>query len=294
MADQAIGLTKTCSKCGGEKPRTAEYFRKRSKGGLQTSCLDCWKEYCRAYYQRNREQMLEGFRAARAADPEFHRARDRRYFEENREAKRASAKRRWAKADKELSREQLRAWKQANPEKAKEIERRRSERIKADPEAKRKNAAKTRKWRAENVDKVREDQRKRYHSDRGRHLAYTQAWRERNTETIRAKEKVYRAAHPEKVIADAEMRRARMLAAEGEFTGHDIIALIKAHGRACFYCQAKLKKYQVDHFIPLSRGGTNWPSNLVISCGSCNRRKAAKLPWEWQPHRFKEGQPPRP
>jgi 5-methylcytosine-specific restriction endonuclease McrA len=42
--------------------------------------------------------------------------------------------------------------------------------------------------------------------------------------------------------------------------------------------------WQVDHVIPLSRGGSNWPTNLVCACGQCNSRKCDKLPWlEWQP-----------
>ncbi len=33
-----------------------------------------------------------------------------------------------------------------------------------------------------------------------------------------------------------------------------------------------------DHLVPLSRGGTNDWSNVVTACGSCNTRKANRLP----------------
>jgi 5-methylcytosine-specific restriction endonuclease McrA len=35
-----------------------------------------------------------------------------------------------------------------------------------------------------------------------------------------------------------------------------------------------------DHLVPLSRGGTNDWTNVVTACGSCNTRKANRLPEE--------------
>lgn len=47
----------------------------------------------------------------------------------------------------------------------------------------------------------------------------------------------------------------------------------------CFYCRISLKgrRTNVEHIIPKSRGGTNNPSNLVISCAPCNKQKGSKL-----------------
>lgn len=33
---------------------------------------------------------------------------------------------------------------------------------------------------------------------------------------------------------------------------------------------------QIDHKIPVSKGGTNDPENLLISCAQCNNRKSAR------------------
>ena len=33
----------------------------------------------------------------------------------------------------------------------------------------------------------------------------------------------------------------------------------------------------LDHVVPKSQGGEDLPSNLVVCCEPCNRRKAAKL-----------------
>lgn len=37
----------------------------------------------------------------------------------------------------------------------------------------------------------------------------------------------------------------------------------------------------LDHVLPVNRGGTNEPSNLVLSCTWCNGRKGNKTPSEY-------------
>ena len=48
-------------------------------------------------------------------------------------------------------------------------------------------------------------------------------------------------------------------------------------GFACKYCGAT-EHLEVDHVVPLSRGGANTVRNVVIACRSCNAAKNAKHP----------------
>jgi 5-methylcytosine-specific restriction endonuclease McrA len=49
--------------------------------------------------------------------------------------------------------------------------------------------------------------------------------------------------------------------------------------KICYWCDNECsKKYHVDHYIPLSKGGEHEISNLVISCAKCNLTKNAKDP----------------
>lgn len=49
-------------------------------------------------------------------------------------------------------------------------------------------------------------------------------------------------------------------------------------GNSCEYCRAPDAVFnfplEVDHFVPLSRGGTKDLENLVLSCRACNAYKA--------------------
>ncbi|HCG6133607.1 TPA: HNH endonuclease [Vibrio parahaemolyticus] len=52
----------------------------------------------------------------------------------------------------------------------------------------------------------------------------------------------------------------------------------------CHYCGCIVaspaivnQSYDVDHMVPIASGGTNDPTNLVLSCPSCNNKKRAKF-----------------
>lgn len=47
----------------------------------------------------------------------------------------------------------------------------------------------------------------------------------------------------------------------------------------CGYSPRTAKHLQIDHVIPVSRGGTDALDNLVVACGRCNRSKGTAI-WE--------------
>ena len=48
----------------------------------------------------------------------------------------------------------------------------------------------------------------------------------------------------------------------------------------CYYCQKALPDgpEEIDHYIPIAKGGSHTPVNLRPSCSCCNRRKSSKDP----------------
>jgi hypothetical protein len=47
-------------------------------------------------------------------------------------------------------------------------------------------------------------------------------------------------------------------------------------GYRCRYCSSE-ESLEVDHVVPLAKGGSNDPANLVASCRSCNRKKGVRV-----------------
>lgn len=49
--------------------------------------------------------------------------------------------------------------------------------------------------------------------------------------------------------------------------------------RSCYYCHKRRKPeevFEVDHIVPIIRGGTNHETNLIVACRKCNRAKGTK------------------
>ena len=114
-------------------------------------------------------------------------------------------------------------------------------------------------WKAANRDKVLEGSRDYY---------------QRLREDILAKCAARYAADPNPSRVLSHRRRARLLNAEGSHTKEDIRRIGALQKWKCHWCGVPTKqKFHLDHLVPISKGGTNWPNNLVIACARCNLQK---------------------
>ena len=78
-------MSRTCTKCGTEKPLDEFSRSARGRHGFHTFCKPCKAEQTRAWMKRNREILREKQRAAHAANPETKRARGRAWYWANKE-----------------------------------------------------------------------------------------------------------------------------------------------------------------------------------------------------------------
>lgn len=121
------------------------------------------------------------------------------------------------------------------------------------------------------------------------------AWYAKNRDYALEQDRQFRIDHPE-ILAQrwqnwakteqgyehcrirVRNRRVRRKGAQGNYTYADIRQLYTAQEGKCAYCGVDVQNvYHIDHVIPLSKGGSNYPSNLAISCPTCNLRKKDKL-----------------
>jgi 5-methylcytosine-specific restriction endonuclease McrA len=87
--------------------------------------------------------------------------------------------------------------------------------------------------------------------------------------------------NPDGARALRARRRARIRKAQGRWSAADFVEIVKRQRGRCFWCGDRLGKMHADHRVPLARGGSNWPKNIVASCPPCNHRKRDKLPDEF-------------
>lgn len=252
------------------------------------SDLEARRAYNRAYQKRNatrlsairRERRLrdplrkEKANAAakrrRQANPELVRARNRAQYHKNPEAARERT-RLWAQHHpdrlrvsraktkakrREADRVQQKAYKAAHYEQCRKHWKARTDKIKANPE----------------IHEARKRQQRDYYR--------------RNAERRKQQVKEYTAANPERARLWARIstarRRATAASRGGICTGAQWLKRLTYYGFACAYCTRALTRVtaQRDHVKPVSAGGSEWPSNLVPACATCNMRKHMK---RWLP-----------
>lgn len=145
-------------------------------------------------------------------------------------------------------------------------------------------------YRATNPERRRETQEKacaKFYgnpANKGKYVERQAAWRAANTERLtRGKAAWYARLPPEKMREISRLknhvRRARKNSAEGRFTAKEWNAKKEEHGGLCASCKQP-RPLTIDHIVPISRGGSNWISNIQPLCRSCNSRKHTKLPEE--------------
>jgi 5-methylcytosine-specific restriction endonuclease McrA len=95
---------------------------------------------------------------------------------------------------------------------------------------------------------------------------------EENPETVLERNRQWRRNNPEAAALSDRAKRGNRKAARGHATPKQISDRIALYRGLCAYCGSKPYEH-IDHVIPLSCGGTNWPANLRPACADCNLKK---------------------
>ena len=95
-------------------------------------------------------------------------------------------------------------------------------------------------------------------------------------------EHIQRESRREISRRSSSIRKMRMRRVIGFHTKEDIKEIFHAQNEECIFCAKKIryvkgkKTFQVDHTVPIVDEGTDWPSNLMLVCGTCNKQKHSK------------------
>jgi 5-methylcytosine-specific restriction endonuclease McrA len=198
----------------------------------------------------------------------------RRLCEDCRVIRRRAAKKRW----KEKNPEKVKA--QALKERDKRLPRMREyvrERYAKEPEV------------------MRERRRAFYAKDPEKHRAKRRQEIAEHPEREAVRRRKYYEKHREEIVAKmVKRRRDSGAAAEGmrrwkkekeeapgSFTKAEFAELVESVEGRCVYCWEQPEVLTQDHIVPLSRGGSDYITNIVPACRSCNASKGARTPEEW-------------
>lgn len=72
--------------------------------------------------------------------------------------------------------------------------------------------------------------------------------------------------------------RRRQLESKGKVTAKEWAEKLKEHDYCCINCGID-ENIEMDHIIPLSKGGAHHIDNIQPLCRSCNASKGSKLQW---------------
>ncbi len=229
--------------------------------GLDGETIRHWSTLCKPCWNARQQER-------RKAHPERETAHRRKTYQKHSE-KRKAERRAYYRKNKEALKEKRKLTKERDYARAKEWRLRNIEHVRAKGrihDAKRvaQRAIDRRRWVANNREKEKE---------------FTTRW---------LKSDVGRASRRNTAI-----KRRIAIKAHRTATTKQVAALFK-DARVCPYCQdifSDTLRKSLDHIMPVSKGGKHTIENLLICCLTCNRKKKAKTPEQWEAYQQKSRHP---
>jgi len=130
-----------------------------------------------------------------------------------------------------------------------------------------------------NRERLLQYKKESYEANKPKRLLQVRNYRLKNQEIIKQKSIEYFAQNKELVRHHARLRKVRK-----KTNGIFLVTLKEQrqiYSQPCFYC-GSLDSIQIDHVVPLSRGGTHSIGNLVAACALCNNQKNKWFITEWR------------
>lgn len=141
-------------------------------------------------------------------------------------------------------------------------------------------------YREKNREIVQKKDRERYLKRRDRARAYYRNYYQQNRTQIRARHKIYNNSDAGKFANRTKRcrRRAKIqLAHHFQYTADQVLSLREKFNFLCAYCDATDAK-ELDHFLAITKGGSDCLGNIVPACKSCNSSKCNADPLLWYSH----------
>ncbi len=238
-------MLKTCTRCKITKNISEFGKLSRNKDGLRPACKECESKTYSHYCKHNKKKLA---------------AKDKRYQDNNKDKRKE-----YLKKNKDKISEKRKEYKKKNKDKITKL---------------------NKEYRESNKEKIAK-QGKEY---RDKNKERLKEYYEQNKEKRLKQVKEYSKTPKGKMVAinSANKRRFRKIyTSDGTIPfsityplTHELQTLLTLQKNKCYLCNCILEKKHLDHYVPLSKGGTHSIDNVVWLCPTCNLSKSAKVPSE--------------
>lgn len=143
------------------------------------------------------------------------------------------------------------------------------DRCQSDEERKARRRAVLARYKAAHPDRLKASQDKYHAANPGKRKEIRNRWTAKNPDAKRIRE---------------QNRRSRKRAAGGRLSRFIVEDLMQKQRGRCAACTTDLdwSGSELDHIMPIAKGGANSDENVQLLCPACNRRKADQLPHQWR------------
>lgn len=142
------------------------------------------------------------------------------------------------------------------------------------------------KWHSENKEYCLQKNREWRKKNKRRHIANAIKWNQRNREKHQISVKKWESRNPQKKTEARALRRARQAAATPNLDGDQAAIMATLYDSAKRVSEKTGIPHEVDHIVPLAKGGMHHPCNLQILPRSINRKKWIKTTQRKTPTSF--------
>lgn len=123
------------------------------------------------------------------------------------------------------------------------------------------------KRRTQKREEINAKKREYYHNGGGKEAG--KLWNYRNTDKVN-------------MYAKNAKHKRRELLRTSKLSPSELLAWEHSQLKLCVYCGTNCEKhYNIDHVIPLAKGGKHELENLAITCAFCNQSKGSKQLIHW-------------
>lgn len=245
-------LTKICTKCNCEKELTEFSFRKDTND-YRKQCKQCVSNVSKQRYN----ETLENRKEYRLKNKDKIAKKKKQYYEANRDIF-LEKRKKYCIDNKESVKQQKRNYYLKNQEVVKQ---------------------KTKDYYRENIEEVKKKS-KEYRDNNFEMLKEKKKqYNKNNIEAVKERHRKYMKTEKGKLIAKNMKHIRRTAEKNGDVTTEQLKELYK-NTKVCYWCSCTLNhsNTNLDHYIPIAKGGSHTISNIVLACSNCNKSKSSKDP----------------